>query len=484
MRTSPRWLGGFVWIAVIAALACLASPAPAARKGDPGGNEAIRLPVPPPGGKLFGFHEEAWQYANPAFTAAEAAAAAELAGANALRYEIDWNTAEPQRDRWNEFVWSRAQAMYDALTQRQMTPVIFIGFAPAWARDGGYPQVCGSARGCEYPPARGMLDEWAEFCAEVARRFPLAAIEVWNEPNLVNFWKPAPDPERYAELLNVAYDAIKGTSSRTVVLGGSLASATKAQFGAGGNPTVMTMRGFLDRAYAATPSIAGHMDAISFHMVFQQVYMGGGSVFADAFSSARESSAAHGERKRRFWITEAGLSTTGKDAMSEAEQAEGLLRQYRRLLTMPDVDAYLIHTLQERYEVPADDENRGHGAVLSVDPLVPKRSFCEFANRNGTPIAQTGCAPGVSEPFPRLWKTAKRCTSKLVGLRSKILKSRGRGRERAAGRYRRRLGDCAKGEPGRRCIRRLEKLERQILNGAPELELVRVEAHEKQVRNC
>jgi hypothetical protein len=365
-----------------------------------------------------------------------------------------------------------------------MTPVIFIGFAPPWARDGGYPQVCGTGRGCEFPPAPSMLGEWAEFAAEAARRFPRSAIEIWNEPNLANFWRPTPDPARYAELLAVAYDAIKAASPSTTVLGGSLASAIEPEFDGTGNPTVLTMRDFLNRAYSVSPGIRGHMDALSFHLVFQQVYMGAGSTFAKAFAAARESSAAHGDRKLRFWLTENGLSTTGPIAMTDREQAEGLLRQYRRVLTMPDVDAYLIHTLQDRYEVPPADENRGHGALISVDPLVPKRAFCEFANRAGTPREQTGCARGVLEPFPRLWKTAKRCTRKLVGLRLKITKARGERRRKATRRYAAVLGGCVRGERERRCTGRLRKLERQILFGPPELEAKRIAAHEKRIRRC
>lgn len=34
------------------------------------------------------------------------------------------------------------------------------------------------------------------------------AYEVWNEPNIVNFWAPGPDPARYTQLLKLAYPAI------------------------------------------------------------------------------------------------------------------------------------------------------------------------------------------------------------------------------------------------------------------------------------
>jgi hypothetical protein len=157
------------------------------------------------------------------------------------------------------------------------------------------------------------------------------------------------------------------------------------------------------------------------------------------------------------------------------------LRQYRRVLTMRDVDAFLIHTLYERYEVPADDPAHGYGVTRALDPLQPKRAFCEFANRAKSPRSLTNCARGRLEPFPRLWRTAKRCTAKLVGLRRRIMRAPGDG-ARPARRYERALGRCAGRDA--RCGPRLRRLERRILFGAPEREPVEIRRHERTVRRC
>ena len=66
-----------------------------------------------------------------------------------------------------------------------------------------------------------MYGEWQEFLEEVARRFPqAAAIEIWNEPNLSGFWKPEPQPERYARLVASAYEAIKAADPGIQVIAG------------------------------------------------------------------------------------------------------------------------------------------------------------------------------------------------------------------------------------------------------------------------
>lgn len=66
-----------------------------------------------------------------------------------------------------------------------------------------------------------MYGEWQEFLEEVARRFPqAAAIEIWNEPNLSGFWKPEPQPERYAGLVASAYEAIKAADPGIQVIAG------------------------------------------------------------------------------------------------------------------------------------------------------------------------------------------------------------------------------------------------------------------------
>src|SRR5687768_12531645 len=102
---------------------------------DPGGDEAGAVPVPPPPGKYFGVHQPLWESGPYRLGAERTAQIAARAGANALRFELPWLAVEPAFDVWDRRNWARYRRMYDALVSRGMTPVITIGFAPAWARD-------------------------------------------------------------------------------------------------------------------------------------------------------------------------------------------------------------------------------------------------------------------------------------------------------------------------------------------------------------
>jgi hypothetical protein len=358
---------------------------PALTAPDPGGDESATVPVPPQG-KTFGFNDESWEAAWQDLPAADAAARAKEAGANAFRFTVSWAFAEPARDEWNEATWRRARHMYDALLARGMTPIIIVGYSPWWAR-AGVARLCRSARGCEYPPDRSAYPEWREYVSEVAQRFPAAVIEVWNEPNESAFWKGGPNPQRYSELVAEARRAIDAVDPGITLLGGSVSNRISA-----GNGD-MTMRSFLARAYSASPSLGASIDALSIHLYGQMTSFGANTLFARSFDDVRTVLGNHGDAGRRIWVTETGLTTSGGRAVSDAVQADGLLREYRRLMTMPDVETMIIHSLYTQVDRDRTSPAYGFGVARSAQPFVPKPAYCAFAGRVGTPTPAAGCPP-------------------------------------------------------------------------------------------
>ena len=399
-RRAPRVAA----VALACAVTILATPghgiaASSYHAPDPGGNENAPVPVPPPGGRYFGFNEPSYGTNLDGWSAGDVTTVGQGAGANSQRMSVDWAPVEPVRGEWDEDVWTRYVAIYNALVQRGMHPVITVGgSAPIWARDLGVAQLCNSGRGCEFPPASNMLDAWARFVAEVARRLPeAAAIEVWNEPNLQSFWKPYPDPARYATLVHYAYSAVKRVDPGMPVLAGALAPAQDPRKDLTGRVTAWPMRSFLDAMYESTPSLSHEMNGISFHLTYQSLHYGRGSLLAKAFDDVRAVSQQYGDGGIPLWITEAGLTTSGPSGYTQTQQADGLLREYRRVMTMPDVEGFIIHTLIDRYEVAANDPDRGYGVISSWYPFTPKLAYCEFAGRVDTPVPYGGC-PKIADP--------------------------------------------------------------------------------------
>jgi hypothetical protein len=371
---------------------CPLSPAACANVGlaapDPGGNEDAGLGAPPPHGKLFGFNDEQQAQAGASGVLDRLA---KLAGANAIRFPVDWRLLEPRPGVWDNAAWAAYEQAYDAARANGLEPVIDFGFAPAWARDPGPAQACQDFLVCRYPPAESQAAAWGQFAAEVARHFPGAVLEVWNEPNAVSFWRPAPDAARFARLQTIAYRAIKAVDPGTKVLAGGLASPQEP-----GGVVVpaaaadVPAREFLNRAFTSTPGFRDSMDGVGVHPYPDGLDLGEGSLFAKELADVRRAAAAHGDPSIPLWITETGVSRSGPAALSEADQAALLRRLYERLVTMPDVAAVFIHRLLPPSGAPANSTEAGYALLRPGFPEpVPTLGYCAFVTLAGNDYS--GC---------------------------------------------------------------------------------------------
>jgi hypothetical protein len=147
------------------------------------------------------------------------------------RVQASWYEIEPTPDH---YYFARMDALYVALVNQGIRPVIQLFTSPSWAI--GYTQkllgIEQKDNGCYgtfclEPPSAANYDRWGRFAAQIAKRYPLAAaIEVWNEPNLWGFWHAwSVDPAAYTRLLSAAYDGIKNVTTGNPnmrVLGGAI----------------------------------------------------------------------------------------------------------------------------------------------------------------------------------------------------------------------------------------------------------------------
>jgi hypothetical protein len=370
--------GALLVVLVAAGSAAAAAP-------DPGGSESAPFSGPP-AGKFFGFAGvRHFGEPDPATSAAQVASL----GGNMTRTAMHWSGMEPRRDRYAEGVFDSYEQLYDALRARQIKPILMVQFAPAWARDPGAATDCGTADACHYPPAVSMLGEWREFIADLAVRFPAAAIEVWNEPNYRGQWQSGIDPERYAQLLAEARAGAHSVNPGMMVLAGGLGMEPKPGWVDGGE--------FLRRAYAATPSLKGNTDAINFH-AYPTDDFGAGSTFAEMFETVRRARAAAGDGSTPLLITEIGATTTGPGAVDEDRQARRMMRALRRIYSMNDTLGALVYTLADRAELATSDAERGFGVIRAKDGLFgssvePKLAWCALRRATATLLLEMGCPP-------------------------------------------------------------------------------------------
>jgi hypothetical protein len=308
----------------------------------------------------FGFNDNAIRAGQISPTAD--AALTERLGAGIHRLAVDWRVVEPERDHYELREYDR---IYHAMLARGIRPLFILVFAPGWARDN-----TGCSGDCRYPPARRLYGEWGEFAALIARRYPRAVgIEIWNEPNLIQFWQPRPDPVRYAELLRVAHRAIKDANPRMRVISGGLSNLQVT------NRTGLAGRDFLAAMYEA--GARGHMDAVGFHPYPDPTSDGLVMRTLTDFRAVRD---AAGDEDTPFWATETGVSTTGGLRSTPQDQADRLAKIYTLLSAQQDVGAVLIHTL---LEVGGGVSGSERGFGIARGDGSPKPAFCALARATG-----------------------------------------------------------------------------------------------------
>ncbi|MHB8694274.1 MAG: GH39 family glycosyl hydrolase [Solirubrobacteraceae bacterium] len=296
-----------------------------------------RRPAPPrhAGPQLYGFN---------AFAISQASLADERSlGATVTRLFVDWGSAEPSPSRWD---WTAPDAEYKTLLAGGVRPLIVAFAAPCWAR----PSTSCNDVYATGPPDPAYDSAWTTYVSDLVRRYPDAAgIEIWNEPNLDQYWIPAADPARYTQLLDEGYGAVKSADpAMPVISGGLLLSPAAAGTG-------KVAGGYLAEQFlAAMYNAHARMDAIGIHL-YPSDYANGHPAVWDPAAMQRwlhelgtVRAAAH-EGTQPIWITEMGVSTATQPgwpaAATPAQQATDLGAMLTTAKRSPVIGGVIIHTL-------------------------------------------------------------------------------------------------------------------------------------------
>jgi len=166
----------------------------------------------------------------------------QASGLTVARFDVGWRWVEPQsKGSYDVTYLTKLDAVLQAMDAHGIRPIITVIETPAWAR--------GAKTGIFAPPTN--VQDYADIMGVLARRYadrPNMVWEIWNEPNLKEFWEPAPNAAAYADMLRRSYRAIKGDSPDATVLGGAI---------------VFNDLKFLNAMYAA--GAAGFFDGLSLH---------------------------------------------------------------------------------------------------------------------------------------------------------------------------------------------------------------------------
>ena len=186
-------------------------------------------------------------------------------------------------------------------------------YTPAWAWPSGTTD-------------KHQPNDFARFAEQAARRYSTTGVhvyEIWNEPNVVTFWQPHPDPALYARLLRCRFRRHSGGGSPSSGTDGGTAPAADRVDKLSIAPTT-----FIDKLRRGA---ADSFDAVGVHPYSYPVLPG----FAheeNAFANVpriREVMVRHGDPDKKIWGTEYGAPTgTSSRAVSEQFQAEMVTQGY------------------------------------------------------------------------------------------------------------------------------------------------------------
>jgi polysaccharide biosynthesis protein PslG len=267
------------------------------------------------------------------------------AGSNTVRVDVGWASIEPRaRGVRNSWYVRRMDRLFAAAAARRIKVIVTLWATPCWAStaprhvlatcnsDGWSPTAVA------YPPAD--VGEYARIVRWLESRYGshIAALEVWNEPNLASqeFWRGS--PAQYAALLRAAYPASTAAGRHVPVLAGALAGVDI---------------GYLASLYAA--GIRGFYDGLSIHPY------GPAESLAERLGSFRAAELAAGD-SAALWLTEIGWSTANgpPDAVSENAQATQLRTAFGVIDRLAYVRAATVYSLRDDgTDLAAREDNFG-----------------------------------------------------------------------------------------------------------------------------
>jgi len=307
-------------------------------------------------------------------TPAVSAQLASDAGATSSRAVLSWRDVETTPGNVNFAVWD---GIYSADIAKGIRPIAVLMNAPRWALPAGV--TCAPDEDCHYAPDPSYDYAWRAIVTKIAHRYPqLAALEIWNEPNIKISWQGRIDPARYADLVKQASTAAHAVNPSLPVL--ASAGATYA----GSDPSVgMAYLPFVRGMYQA--GIKGYADGLSVHAYPRDIDYWR---FYELLTEIRDVRDNAGDSQTKLWVTETGASTSDPVnpwfTFDDNSQAVLMTTLIQKLRGMPDVAGAFVHTLISPTVFPAGSSERGFGFVGPQPDLTPKPAYCAIAALNGT----------------------------------------------------------------------------------------------------
>ena len=259
-----------------------------------------------------------------------------------------WHKVEPRRPegdcsrscrhRYSARGWQYYDAMFAKAARRGIRVLPVVMGSPRWAAT--KPQYQPESRSAKrafrdfaraaahrYGP-QGTL--WSRYPWSSSRPAPLSVRsvywQVWNEPNISNYWRGGPNPSGYASMLKGVSRSLKGASRDVRVVAAGLPW-----------PAVGIRADTFLWRMLAIPGVAPAIDVVAIHPYARYLVSPwyGQEDVMDHVRQARDVMRSRGVGSKRMWITEIGWASgtpDGRFTVSHEQQRRNLDELYRRLL--------------------------------------------------------------------------------------------------------------------------------------------------------
>jgi hypothetical protein len=275
------------------------------------------------------------------------------AGANVLRVDVSWASAEIGRHRYDYGYLRRLDALARGAAARGIKLLATLWWTPRWASAG---------HRWNDPPSDPR--SYGDFARFITARYgnELAAVEAWNEPDLARNLIATDAPLAYTEMVKAFYAGAKRGDRNVAVLAGAMSYADLP---------------FLAGLYS--DGIKGYYDAISLHpyadgaapdnLVVTHSFLGG-------IEALHRFQLANGDPTPE-WVTEFGWPVgTSSGANTEAQQARYIERAFALTRRIPYLAGAIVYQLRDMAADPADPEDN---FGLFRANLTPRPAFAAFS---------------------------------------------------------------------------------------------------------
>ena len=315
--------------------------------------------------------------------------------AKVARFDILWSfvaptqPANPIDPADPAYDWSRIDQIMKGLKVAGVTPIVTVYSTPFWAVEGTntpFPSA--------YNPNAPRATQYADFMQALATRYNgfypdptapttllprLRLIEIWNEPNLKNFFRfnNASSLPKYKALIRAAYPRIKAVNGNAVVIGGVAGPRSSTGNGNVGSRTWLN---------SLVTKSAPKFDAYAQH-IYPSVGPKSTARAANAFPSWGSLPEIYAtlDKKRKgmkLFVTEAGYTTASTNFRTVRVSPPVQNTYLKQIFTLPDVKsprlaAVVWFNLQDNVDWPG-------GLLLASG--APKPAYATFQRIAVRPI--------------------------------------------------------------------------------------------------